>query len=54
MGEVYNLQYTLQHWLLKMNVSWALNQQIGMTSNVSCDTEDWSDDDENAALQSKE
>ncbi len=32
------------------NVSWAANQHIRMISEESCDTEDWSNDDENSAL----
>ncbi len=32
------------------NVSWTANQHIRMTSDGSCDTEDWSNDAENSAL----
>ncbi len=39
---------------LVRNVSWAANQHIRMISEGSCDTEDWSNDAENPALQSKE
>ncbi len=31
-------------------VSWASNQHISLISEVSCDTEDWSNDAENSAL----
>ncbi len=33
-----------------INVSWAVNLRIIMISEGSCDTEDWSNDDENSAL----
>jgi len=36
--------------LIKRNVSGAANQHIGMISEGSCDTEDWSNDAENSAL----
>ncbi len=36
-----------------MYVSWALNQHIRMISEGSYDTEDWSNDAENSALQSQ-
>ncbi len=32
------------------NVSWAVNQNIRMISEASCDTKDWSIDAENTAL----
>jgi len=32
------------------NVSWEANHQIRMNSEGSCDTEDWSNDAENSAL----
>ncbi len=35
-------------------VSWAENQHIRMTSEGSCDTEDWSNDAENSALPAQE
>ncbi len=31
------------------NIYWAANQHIRMISEGSCDTEDWSNDDENSA-----
>ncbi len=31
--------------------SWAAHQHIRMISEGSCDTEDWSNDDENSALK---
>ncbi len=31
-------------------VSWASNQHMRMISEGSCDTKDWSNDDENSAL----
>ncbi len=34
----------------KKNVSWAANQHIRMISEGSCNTEDWSNDAENSAL----
>ncbi len=35
------------------NVSWTLNQHLRKISEGSCDTEDWSNDAENSALQQK-
>ncbi len=32
---------------LMILISWAVNQHIRMISEGSCDTEDWSNDDEN-------
>ncbi len=32
------------------NAPWAANQHIRMSSEGSCDTEDWSNDAENSAL----
>ncbi len=36
------------------HVSWAANQHIRMISEESCDTEDWSNDAENSAMQLQE
>ncbi len=36
--------------IIIINVSWAENQHISMISERSCDTEDWSNDDENSDL----
>ncbi len=36
--------------LIIISVSWAANQHIRMISEGSCDTEDWSNDNENSAL----
>ncbi len=36
------------------NVTWAANQYIGMISEGSCDTKDWSNDAENSDLPSPE
>ncbi len=38
---------------LELSTSWALNQDIRMISERSCDTEDWSNDAENSALPSQ-
>ncbi len=35
------------------NVSWAANQHINLISEVSYDTEDWSNDAENSALHNR-
>jgi len=35
---------------IRRNVSWAPNQHIRMISEGSCDSEDWSNDAENPAL----
>ncbi len=39
--------------ILIINFSWAANQHIRMISDWSCDTEDWSNDEENSALHQK-
>jgi len=36
--------------MIRRYVSWAVNHHIRMISEGSCDTEDWSNDDENPAL----
>ncbi len=54
------IQFSTQIWsklklfstfILIRNVSWAANQHLGVISEGSCDTEDWSNDAENSALQ---
>ncbi len=41
--------------LIRAHISWELNQYIRMIPEGSCDTEDWSyDDDENIALSTQE
>ncbi len=40
--------------IIMRSVSWAPYQHIQIISEVSCDTEDWSNDAENSALPSQE
>ncbi len=53
-------QIWMSNWLKKWfniddnkNVSWSANHHIRLISEGSCDTEDWSNDAENTALNTK-
>ncbi len=48
------LSSTTDFNIITRNVSWAANQYIRVISEALCDTEDWSNDAENSALQSQE
>ncbi len=39
--------------IIMRNISWEANQHIRIISEGSCDTEDWGNDAENAALLSQ-
>ncbi len=49
-----NISKTLLILIIITNVFWAINQHIGIISEGSWDTEDWSNDAENSALSSQE
>ncbi len=46
----YEAAQQFSTFIIIRNVSWAANQHIRMISEGSCDTEDWSNDDENSAF----